>query len=325
MTARTRRRPGWGKGGRSAPTMRGGAGRIGAAAAPMDPDDTINSGQVFLWERKGGPRPSWTGIDGQAVVRIAGGPAPRAASSERGRAARLLRRGDDLRRIVGSICRDAAVAEAVARYPGLRLLRQDPFQCLISFIASSNSSIPNIRRSLRLVCESYGPRVRFGGAVHRAFPGPRALASADPGGLARCSLGYRAKYVRAAAEAVLSGAVDLGRLRRAGYEDAVDALLAVPGVGRKVADCVLLFSLDKLEAFPIDRWTTRVLGRRYPGAFPAGGALTPRRYERVHAELVARFGPYAGYAQQFLFKAERDAAGGRWLGGGGGGGGAGQG
>ena len=290
-------------------------------AGPWDPDDTINSGQVFLWERNaggGGPRPSWTGIDGQAVVRISGGAQPRASSSERGRAARLLRRGDDLPRIVGSICGDAAVAEAVARYPGLRLLRQDPFQCLITFIASSNSSIHNIRNSLRRICESYGPVVRFGGAAYRAFPGPDALASAGPGGLERCSLGYRAGYVRAAAEAVRSGELDLGRLGRAGYADAMDALLAVPGVGRKVADCVLLFSLDKLEAFPIDRWTARVLAVRYPGAFSVGGALTPRRYERLHDEIVGRFGPYAGYAQQFLFKAERDAAGGKWLGGSGG-------
>lgn len=298
-----------------------------ALAAAIGVDDTVNSGQVFLWDREGGRPCSWAGIDGQAVVRLrcgSGGRPASASSSVRGRAASLLRAGDDTGRILGSICEDGAVRAAVGRYPGLRLLRQDPFQCLVSFVASSNSSIANIRSSLRKMCARYGREARFGGAEHRLFPTPEALAGADAAGLAACSLGYRAEYVRAAAEAVASGRLDLVRLRRrAGYAEAMDALLAVPGVGRKVADCVLLFSLDKLEAFPIDRWTTRALGRLYPGEFSAGGgggggeaALTPRRYERLHGEIVGRFGPYAGYAQQFLFKAERDGAGGRWLGGG---------
>ena len=306
----------------------GAPARRRGAAAPISVDDTINSGQVFLWDRgeaAGTGACRWTGIDGQAVVRLrCGAGAPLASSSVRGRAASLLRSGDDMGRILGSICEDGAVRAAVRRYPGLRLLRQDPFQCLVSFVASSNSSIANIRSSLRRMCARYGREARFGGSAHRLFPTPEALAGAGDAGLAACSLGYRAGYVRAAAEAVASGRLDLRRLRRAGYGDAMDALLAVPGVGRKVADCVLLFSLDKLEAFPIDRWTTRALGRLYPGAFPAvgagGGPLTPRRYERLHGEIVGRFGPYAGYAQQFLFKAERDGAGGRWLGGGGGGG-----
>ena len=317
---------------RMAPVAGARRGGGGAAVAPISVDDTINSGQVFLWEREeGAPAAAapcrWTGIDGQAVVRLrcgaAGGrgAAPAASSSVRGRAASLLRSGDDMRRILGSICEDGPVRAAVARYPGLRLLRQDPFQCLVSFVASSNSSIRNIRSSLRRMCARYGREARFGGAAYRLFPTPEALAGAGDAGLAACSLGYRAGYVRAAAEAVASGRLDLDRLRRrAGYGEAMDALLGLPGVGRKVADCVLLFSLDKLEAFPIDRWTTRALGRLYPGAFPAGGAsLTPRRYERMHGEIVGRFGPYAGYAQQFLFKAERDGAGGRWLDGGGGG------
>lgn len=296
-------------------------GGAGGGAAPISVDDTVNSGQVFLWDRADASPCRWTGIDGRAVVSLRCGPGgllAAASSSVRGRAASLLRSGDDMRRILGSICGDGAVRAAVGRYPGLRLLRQDPFQCLVSFVASSNSSIPNIRSCLRRLCARYGREAAFGGASHRLFPTPEALAGAGDAGLAACSLGYRAGYVRAAAKAVASGRVDLGRLRRrAGYADAMAALLEIPGVGPKVADCVLLFSLDKLEAFPIDRWTTRVLGRLFPGSFPAGGggSLTPRRYERMHAEIVARFGPYAGYAQQFLFKAERDGAGGRWLGG----------
>ena len=300
-----------------------GAVAAAAAAGPLNVDDTINSGQVFLWERGALPGRApcaWIGIDGRAVVALRCGAVrrPAAASSVRGRAASLLRSGDDMRRILGSICEDKAVRAAVGLYPGLRLLRQDPFQCLVSFVASSNSSIHNIRSSLRRLCLRYGRAAEFGGAPYRLFPTPEALAGADDEGLAACSLGYRAAYVRGAAEAVASGRIDLERLRKkAGYAEAMDALLGVPGVGRKVADCVLLFSLDKLEAFPIDRWTTRALGRLYPGAFSAAGggpSLTPRRYERLHDEIVGHFGPYAGYAQQFLFKAERDGAGGRWLG-----------
>lgn len=282
--------------------------RSEAAAGGISAPDTLNSGQVFCWERAGG---AWYAVDGQRVVRLPGG--GRRAGASDGGAGGFLREGDDLGAILGGICRDGRVAAAVRAYPGLRLLRQDPFQCCVSFIASANSNIGRIRGTLRALCGRFGGRARLDGREFAVFPTPRRLARASVAELRACGLGYRAPYVRGAAAAAAGGGIDLPSLRGRGYAEARDALLGLPGVGPKVADCAMLFSLDRLDAFPMDRWVLRVLRRRYPGAFTLGaGAPTPKRYEALHGEAVARFGPHAGYAQQFLFKAEREAEGRAW-------------
>ncbi len=286
------------------------AAAAAAAAGPVSVEDTLNSGQVFLWERDERTG-AWFGIDGQRAVRMSGGtPSVRASAPGRGP---LLRPRGEARRALECVCRDAEARRAVRALPGLRLLRQDPFQCYVSFIASTNSSIRCIRRRLGLLCRAFGERVEFEGREFAVFPTPGRLAAAGRGELAACALGYRAEFVRGAAAAAADGRIDLGRLGRAGYGEAREALIGIPGIGHKVADCIMLFSLDKTEAFPLDRWMLRALERRYPGRYAAGGTLTPRRYEALHDEAVAHFGPYAGYAQQFLFKAERDAGAGEWL------------
>lgn len=269
--------------------------------------ETINSGQVFLWERRDG---FWFGIDGQDVIRIPDGALE--PESIRGHE-RYFRLDDDTDGILKEICRDGTVREAAGRFPGLRLLRQDPFQCYVSFIASSNSSIQNIRSSLRRMCGRYGRRTELYGREFALFPTPDALARLEPAELAQCGLGYRTRFVIQAARDVLDGRVDFDLLRRSGYGTARDVLLGTPGIGDKVADCILLFSLDKLEAFPLDRWVIRVLERHYPGVFPLDGGITPRRYRRIHEAAVGHFGRYAGYAQQFLFKLERESHGRGWL------------
>ncbi|ABK78269.1 3-methyladenine DNA glycosylase/8-oxoguanine DNA glycosylase [Cenarchaeum symbiosum A] len=206
------------------------------------------------------------------------------------------------------------MAKAVKKYPGLRLLRQDPFQCCISFMASSNSSIPCIRDRLRRICSTFGKKTKFRGEEFRVFPRPRDLASASRAELLSCGLGYRVGFIKDASAEAAGGGLDLASLRRSGYQKAMEALIAVPGIGGKIADCVMLFSLDKLEAFPIDRWTMRILERYYSRAVPLPpGTLTPKKYAELHDKVVEYFGPYAGYAQQFLFKMERDLGGGRWL------------
>ncbi len=259
-----------------------------------DVDATINSGQVFLWERHDG---DWFGVDGQRVIR--------AGPLEPG----FFRQDDDILRILGEISRDATVARAIRQSPGLRLLRQDPFQCCVSFIASSNSNIPRIRGSLQRLCRRFGKRARSHGREFFLFPTPGRLAGASTGELRACGLGYRAEFVGRAAACVRDGEIDLEALRSSKYHAARDELVRIPGVGGKVADCILLFSLDKLEAFPLDRWMIRVLGKYYPGRFDAGGpSLTRKRYDKLHERTAGHFGQYAGYAQQFLFKMERDLA-----------------
>lgn len=271
----------------------------------IDVGASINSGQVFLWERHGG---CWYGVDGQDVLRVSGSGRTGSLS---GRRRDLFRSGDGIGRVLRSISGDASVARAVREYPGLRILRQDPFQCMVSFIASSNSSIQKIRSSLSLLARRLGEGAEYDSREFFLFPEPGRIARAPARELLRCGFGYRARYIREAARAVERGRVDLGALAGAGYGEARDALCAVPGIGEKVADCVMLFSLEKLEAFPLDRWMMRVLARH--GAFRISGALTPRRYRDLHESLVAHFGPYAGYAQQFLFKAEREQSQGGWV------------
>lgn len=265
----------------------------------IDVASSISSGQVFLWERRG---PDWQGIDGSRLLVLRGGKVGRAAAG-------FFRTGDDYGAMLEEISRDAAVAAAVERYRGLRLLRQDPFQCLVTFIVSANSSMARIRDGLARLCSGFGERSPGHGCASHFFPRPARLARASVGQLRACGLGYRAGYVKEAARASLG--MDLEGLRRRTYREARAQLTALPGVGPKVADCAMLFSLEKLDAFPVDTWVRRALRLHYPGSFGAEPG-TEKRYMELRSEALARFGRYAGLAQQFLFKAARDGAGKSW-------------
>jgi N-glycosylase/DNA lyase len=146
------------------------------------------------------------------------------------------------------------------------------------------------------------------------FPEPKKLAKASNAELSSCGLGYRVPFVKKAAASVADGDIDLDFLRKADYQTARDALLGIFGIGNKVADCIMLFSLDKMESFPLDRWILRSLQNYYPGRFSFDGkTLTDRKYRALHSELVEHFGKYAGYSQQFLFKAIREENQKKWL------------
>jgi N-glycosylase/DNA lyase len=165
---------------------------------------------------------------------------------------------------------------------------------LISFICSSNSNIPRIRGTIERLAGSFGQPVKLGRRRRFTFPAPAALADAGQEALAALGLGYRAGYVARTAVTIADGGLSLDALREESYEEAKRALLELPGVGEKVADCVLLFSLEKLEAFPVDVWVRRGLQGRYP----AEGRRQPKA---LAAWARERFGPWAGYAQQYLF------------------------
>ncbi len=182
---------------------------------------------------------------------------------------------------------------AAAEYEkGIRILRQDPWETLISFIISQNRNIPAIRRSVELLAERCGDARTDGrGIPFRAFPAPEALAALGEADLKACGLGYRWSYVRAAASAVVSGDLDPYALCRAENSEARDALMRLYGVGGKVADCVCLFGLRCKDAFPRDVWINRVLALHYPDGYP---------YER--------YSPYNGVFQQYMFAYIRDCA-----------------
>jgi N-glycosylase/DNA lyase len=139
------------------------------------------------------------------------------------------------------------------------------------------------------------------------------LASATKTELLSCGLGYRAKFVKKAALAIMKNQIDFDFLKKTNYHAAKTSLLAVDGIGNKVADCILLFSLEKLDAFPLDRWTIRSIQNYYPEKFSfEGKTLTDKKYQTLHEQLVEYFGPYAGYCQQFLFKLIRESNQKKW-------------
>lgn len=171
---------------------------------------------------------------------------------------------------------------------GIRLLRQDPWETLCSFILSQNNNIPRIRKIIEALCQAYGEEIPGG----HAFPTPRALANAGRDAIFSLGAGFRADYIWEAAGKIAEGTFSLSRVQEAEtYEEARQMLCTLRGVGPKVSACVLLFGLDRTEAFPIDVWMQKVIDRRF------GGNLDP-----------AVFGNWAGLAQQYLFYYERTAA-----------------
>jgi N-glycosylase/DNA lyase len=229
-----------------------------------------------------------------------------------------LRLNDDHAAMLATFPQDAPMRVAISHCRGLRLLRQEPWECLASFILSSNKQIVQIQQCIELLCERFGEPV---GPVGRAvlsppsagpdsgcgahgvprpagprytFPTASRLAAASEAELRACKIGFRAKYLLAAACMVASGALDLATLEALPLDPARAELMRCPGVGPKIADCTLLFSCGFDAAFPIDVWVERALRRLY---FPK------RRVKRARLERFAatHFGPHAGLAQQYLF------------------------
>src|SRR5271156_5667862 len=187
---------------------------------------------------------------------------------------------------------------AVASCRGLRLLRQDPWECLASFILSSTKQIVQIRQIVSLLCERFGERLAPQPPVFNellySFPTPERLAVLTEAELRACKMGFRAPSLLAAARQIADGKFDLEKIRRLDYAEARAELMKLRGVGGKIADCVLLFAYGFDSAFPVDVWIERALQRLY---FPRRRASEPRlrRFAATH------FGPHAGYAQQYLF------------------------
>ena len=268
----------------------------------FDLASTLESGQAFRWRREG----QWYHgvIYGNAVqlrqhllgVEFRSSPASEAEMEATLRD--YLRLDDDLEAIYRAIGRDEHMRDVIARHRGMRLLRQEPWECLIAFILSANSNIPRISATMENMSRRLGRQLSFRRRAYYTFPAPEVLVAVGEKGLRALGLGFRARYVAQAAQMVAEGGLRLEELRLAPYEEARNALMKVPGVGDKVADCVLLFSLDKLEAFPIDRWVRRAVEEWYF----EGKRIS---YKAVRVWAREYFGPYAGYAQQYLFHGRR--------------------
>ena len=278
---------------------------------PLDLTSTLESGQAFRWVRDDSRRPEqprwYTGVIFGNIMRIRQVPGgveflcgPDADSYLKPLVRSYLGLDDDLETTYSSIGVEGRIGAAIERFRGMRILRQDPWECLISFICSANSNIPRISANVEDMSRSFGRPIRFETHTRNTFPSPQELASAGEERLRGLGLGFRAKYVAKTAAIVVGGGIDLMALREVSYDEALPALTALPGVGDKVANCVMLFSLDKPEAFPVDVWIKRAIEDWY--AEETHGK-TSRSDMRAWAQR--RFGQYAGYANQYMFHGRR--------------------
>lgn len=267
---------------------------------PFNLDHTLGCGQVFRWSRIGS---SWLGVVGGSVVKIVQEGNRlifHTSPDEKGPLfiRRYLRLDDDLPMILARINRDEVIAKAINELCGLRLVRQDPWECLMSFICATYANIPRIRGMIENLSRRFGERIGYEDDVLYAFPSKEALAKASLRDLIGCGLGFRARYVLETARTLCEG-FDLEGLRRLSYGEARRTLLTLTGVGPKVADCALLFSLDKLEAFPVDVRIIRIMSEQY--AQQLSSSSPSARFRRISDFGRAYFGEYAGYAQEYLY------------------------
>ena len=267
---------------------------------------TLESGQTYLWRRADGemyrtepPAGTWyhTVVDGEVIrVRTIDGRLEWESTTDAEPIVRrLLRLADDLEAIVAAAPDDPLLREAYEAHRGMRLVADPAFGCLISFICSAQMRVSRIHSMVSTLAREYGDSIEFGGETYYAFPTPEQLAAATEDELRDLGLGYRAPYVVRTAEMVADGEAHPAEARDLEYEDARDHLCQFVGVGDKVADCVLLFSLGFDEAVPLDTWIKSAIEDYYPDCDRGSYAATSRALrERLGGE-------YAGYAQTYIF------------------------
>lgn len=246
----------------------------------FDLAQTLECGQCFRWNLQ--PDGSYTGVAGGKKLNISGENLSEVLKDP------FWRHYFDfdldyeaIRR--GLSAADPVLAAAAEFAPGMRILNQDPWEALCSFIISQNNNIPRIKGIVARLCGQFGEEI--GG--ERGFPRPGVLAALSEGDLAGVRCGFRARYLIDAAQKVAAGQVDLCALRTAPLPQARETLMTIVGVGPKVADCALLYGLHRLESFPMDVWMKRAMRALFPGRTPES------------------FGPYAGIAQQYIFHYSR--------------------
>jgi len=273
-------------------------------APDFDLDKTLDSGQVFHWEKVGD---GFVGAIGDLavyveqrgdVLKVRCGATPQPARQRRalpGIVGRYFALDHPLAEICDSFPRDPAMNAARDSCRGLRIIRQPKWECLATFICSSMKQVAHIRQISVALRKRFGEQRRIGNQLVYSFPAAERVVQASRKELLECKLGYRAKNLRATARLVSSGQADLEAWSTLSDAELRKQLCALPGVGPKIANCVMLFAYERLRAFPIDVWIERVLRQRY---FPRRKKMTARRL-REFSETY--FGENGGYAQQYLF------------------------
>lgn len=271
--------------------------RSASVAAPdFNLAATLNCGQVFHWQAAGA---GWVGTVGDAPVCLEqrGDTLLVAPPGRASLAARYLALDHPLGEMVATFPADPAMRTAAAACRGLRVVRQPAWECLATFITSAMKGVPHIRLMSHTLRRRHGEPVGpIAGVELFAYPTPAVVAGLAEADLRAAGLGWRAPHLLGTARAVRDGAVDLEGLRGLPDAELHRALCGLPGVGPKVANCVGLFAYERLGAFPIDVWIARVLRERY-----FAGEARPVTLGRLRDFAAGYFGPFGGYAQQYLF------------------------
>ncbi|MDD1686617.1 DNA glycosylase [Methanoregula sp.] len=267
---------------------------------PFSLDQTLGCGQVFRWDRA--PDGTWMGIVDSHIIRIRQeGQKLRFSGAPTDFIRHYFSLDVDLAPILASIDNDPVIHTAIAQCQGLRLVRQPPWECTISYICSTNSNIPTIRRRIASLAEQFGQPVESAGGTFYTFPEPSCITCKGHDGLTVCRLGYRQPYVYGTSCTVTDVECWEDTIRRLPHEDARKELMKLHGIGPKAADCILLFAFQKYEAFPVDVWIRRIMQEHYLPELATGAPLTTREYDTIRTFAREHFGGYCGWAQEYLY------------------------
>ena len=284
---------------------------------------TINSGQYFLWEKRNN---SWYGTYEDSILKITlpenkdnltyeYDSFPRIENWQQS----VFRLDDKYDEIIDEISRKDKVVENITKkYIGLRIMRQKPIQCIISFLCSSNNNIPRIRFILLNLSRKFGKKIEWNNNTFYTFPTLKTLSTISQSELLHCGFGYRAEYVRKTVQTIVDQKIDMQLLKDSDYSKSKQEILKLSGVGEKIADCILLFSFDKVEAFPMDTWIIKLLQKKIghmivlDSELKINDKITPSQYRLVSKKIREHYGKYSGYAQQFLYYSIREENGRKW-------------
>lgn len=269
-------------------------------SVPFHLEHTIECGQFFQWQKEKG---SYLITTGDNVFRIRQTDDTLQYEVVSGHVTteflrKFFRLDDPLDEIFSYWSDDNLLQEAYQQYRGLRIIRQDPWECLVSFVCSMASNIPRISGNIATLSRQFGKSVLVNGNQHFLLPTPGELRKASLDDLYNAGIGFRAKYLHRIAP-IISNKLSLEQLRLRSYDEAKTSLLSLYGIGDKVADCILLFSLDHLFAFPTDTWIMKILQNNYFD-------VSIKSATKLASLARERFGKYAGYAQQYLFHFARN-------------------
>lgn len=262
---------------------------------PFNLDFTLDCGQVFRWKKI---KDWWQGVVNKSLIKIR----LRKIDLEYVTYPNKLtekfmmdyfRLDDDLDKIYQEISIDKYIRTAIKNFRGLRLIRQDPWECMISYTCATYANIPRIKSMVQNLAQSFGSKIDN---YNFAFPTMQKLKKIEECELRDCKLGFRASRVIKLVKTFQNNSLDFANLKKRPYKDAKRMLITLPGIGNKVADCILLYSLEKLDAFPIDIWMNRCLERKYQ---------VKGSYKHLSTFARNYFGKYAGYAQQYLYYYEK--------------------